>query len=67
MFLLLLFLESMKIAESYLPIYQSSAGGSQPGAAKMVQCVASQGFVMCADAQFSRIFLSGAVKSCVST
>jgi hypothetical protein len=37
MFLLFSFLESIKNAEPYLPIFQSSAGGSQAGAADLVQ------------------------------
>jgi hypothetical protein len=37
MFLLFLFFESIKNAETYLPIFQASAGGSQAGAAGLVQ------------------------------
>jgi hypothetical protein len=37
--LLFSFLESTKIVETYLPNFQSSAGGSQAGAAKLVQFI----------------------------
>jgi hypothetical protein len=37
MFLLFSFLESIKNAEPYLPVFQSSADGSQAGAADLVQ------------------------------
>jgi hypothetical protein len=37
MFLLFSFLESMKNAETYLSIFQSSAGGAQAGVAELVQ------------------------------
>jgi hypothetical protein len=39
MVLLFSFLESTKIAEAYLPNFQSSAGGSQASAAKLVQFI----------------------------
>jgi hypothetical protein len=39
MFLLFSFLQSTKIAETYLPNFQWSAGGSQAGAAELVQCI----------------------------
>jgi hypothetical protein len=54
MVLLFSFLESMKNVQTYLPNFQSSAGGSQAGAACLVQRFAAQGFVMCAVAQFWR-------------
>jgi hypothetical protein len=57
MVLLFSFLESMKNVGPYLPIFQWSAGGSQVGVADLVQRFASQGFVMCAVAQFSRNLL----------
>jgi hypothetical protein len=64
MFLLFLFLESMKNDATYLPNFQWSAGSPQEGAADCVQSLASQGFVICAVAQFWRIFLSGAAELC---
>jgi hypothetical protein len=42
MVLLFSFLESMKIVQAYLPNFQSSAGGSQAGAAKLVQFIRHQ-------------------------
>jgi hypothetical protein len=39
MVLLFSFLESTKIVEVYLPNFQSSAGGSQAGAANLVQFI----------------------------
>jgi hypothetical protein len=39
MFLLFSFLESMKIAETYLPNFQSSAGRSQAGVTGLVQFI----------------------------
>jgi hypothetical protein len=39
MFLLFSFSESMKIAKTYLPNFQSSAAGSQAGVAELVQFI----------------------------
>jgi hypothetical protein len=39
MVLLFSFLESMKNMQTYLPNFQSSAGGSQAGAAELVQFI----------------------------
>jgi hypothetical protein len=39
MFLLFSFLESIKITETYLSNFQSSAGGSQAGVADLVQSI----------------------------
>ncbi len=53
-FLLFPFEESIRKRGLYLLVFQSSAGGSQAGAAELVQSLASPGLVMCAGARFLR-------------
>jgi hypothetical protein len=53
MFLLFLFLQSIKNAGAYVSIFQSSAGDSQAGVAGLVQVSLSHDFVTFANARFN--------------
>jgi hypothetical protein len=64
MFLLFSFLESMKKPKLYLPIFQWGAGGSQAGAAKLVQSWRCRALQMCLMRSFRGIVLRGAVERC---
>jgi hypothetical protein len=63
-FLLFSFIESMKKVRLYLASFQWSAGGSQAGAADLVQPLRQRAWGCASWRNFGGIFLCGAVQRC---